>query len=381
MGTIKSGLNVNTPDRIFVDAGAVYINYGLADQRLLGATRGGNEWNLNREIRDVEVDGVKGPTKGLRRVTTVRPQITCNLIELSLDNLLKAIAGSSSAETPKTKVVDAEYVDVGTALIDDSQLDYFPVVPGSEKLYVNGTLKARGTQGDSHFVGDDAENHKAFTVDEGDWVQGVGGTLSAAENGVSGKAGKFVANATSSKVLPKLLGGGGTVLTNLVVGNTYKFVISTKYVAGWTGGIVTVTIGGVDMELTTLTESYIQDVISFTAQSIDASIVITCASGMGENDEFWMDSLELKAYTGDYTIVNATGAIQWIFDNVPDVGENVTASYVYETTDASTHDTISGGDIADSNYITNVALVGTISGKDEAVICMVHNALADAGLS
>jgi len=106
--TIKSGLSADTPGRIFVDAGAVYLNYGLRNERLLGATRGGNEFNLNREIRDIEVDGVRGSVKGLRRRTVCRPQITCNLIELSLDNLLKAIAGANSAETKATAVVDAE---------------------------------------------------------------------------------------------------------------------------------------------------------------------------------------------------------------------------------------------------------------------------------
>ncbi|GAH56163.1 unnamed protein product, partial [marine sediment metagenome] len=46
-----------------------------------------------------------------------------------------------------------------------------------------------------------------------------------------------------------------------------------------------------------------------------------------------------------------------------------------------THDVITGGDIGDEDYIDNVALVGTISGKAKAVICMVTNALADTGFS
>ena len=138
MGTIKSGLNADTPDRIFVDAGAVYLNYGLSGQRLLGATRGGNEFNLNRVIRDIEVDGVKGSTKGLRRVTEVRPQITCNLIELSLDNLLKAIAGANSAEAKATEVVAAEYLDLGTTAIDEFTTANKPIVAKSEKVYIEG---------------------------------------------------------------------------------------------------------------------------------------------------------------------------------------------------------------------------------------------------
>ena len=380
--TIKSGLNVDTPDRIFVDAGAVYLNYGLPDERLLGATRGGNEFNLNREIRDIEVDGVRGSVKGLRRRTVCRPQITCNLIELSLDNLIKAIAGASSAGTPVTKVVDAEYLGDGSTGIDDWTLAHFPVVAGSEKIYVAGDLVERGSESSSFFVGDNAADNKGFDAGIGNWVQGSGGVLSSETNGVAGKAGKYLVGGTPSKTLPNLPGGGGTTLRNLVIGKKYKFIISSKHGGAWsTGGIVTVTIGGQALALTTLTDTYVQDILSFTASSADATIAITCAELPTETESLWIDSLELVEYAGDYTIDNATGDIQFIFEDVPDNGEAVTASYTYETEDPATHDTITGGDIEDSDYIDNVALVGTISGKTKDVICIVKNALADAGFS
>ncbi|GAH66384.1 unnamed protein product, partial [marine sediment metagenome] len=44
---VRSGITGSTPENIFIDAGAVYFNYGLSDERLLGATRGGNEFNTN----------------------------------------------------------------------------------------------------------------------------------------------------------------------------------------------------------------------------------------------------------------------------------------------------------------------------------------------
>ena len=68
-------------------------------------------------------------------------------------------------------------------------------------------------------------------------------------------------------------------------------------------------------------------------------------------------------------------------NDVPTSSEYITASYTHATGAAATHDTITGGQIEDADYIENVALVGNISGKEKAVICMVKNALADAGLS
>jgi len=50
---VRSGISSDTPDRIIIDAGAVYLNYGLGTQRLLGATRGGNEFNLNRVTKNI----------------------------------------------------------------------------------------------------------------------------------------------------------------------------------------------------------------------------------------------------------------------------------------------------------------------------------------
>lgn len=381
--TIQHGISTDTPKRIFVDAGAIYFNYGLSDQRLLGATRGGNEFNLNRVSKNIEVDGLKGAVKGMKRITEVNPQITVNMIELSVDNLIKAIAGSSSAETPVTKVIDAEYLGDGEADVFNTwTLAEKPVVALSEKIYVAGTLKTRGTESDSHFVGDNAADNKGFDATIGDWVEGTGGTLTSEVDGVAGKAGKYLVGESPSKTLPKLPGGGGTTLTNLEVGKTYKLVINIKHGGAWaTGGIVSVTIGGETLALAAITATYVQEVLSFTASSIDATIALTSAENPTAAESLWIDSLELVEYTGDYTIVNSTGVVQFIFADDPDAGEAVTASYTYETTDASVQDTITGGEITDSDYIGNVALVGTISGKGTPVVCIVKNALGDAGFS
>jgi len=382
--TIKSGLNEYTPDRIFIDAGAVYLNYELANETLLGATRGGNEFNLNREIRDIEVDGVRGSVRGLRRRIVCRPQITCNLIELSLDNLLKAIAGANAAETPATIAVDAEFLGVGTAAINNYPVNHFPVVAKSEKVYIDGVLKERGTKGASLFIGDNATNNKGFTADTWDWDDLDGGTLASVASGETENGGQYTVGGDPSVNLLKLDDDEGEVLTNLVPGSKYRITLYAKMEA-WDGGIVTIKCDGHSKNLPALTTNFVLTVFDFTAIGTDATITINCATKPTTGKIMWIDTLEFNPSTGDYAIENATGVITFHHKDTPkvptDTNQEVTISYSYETGDDATHDTITGGDIEDSDYIDNVALVGTISGKGDDVICMVKNALADTGFS
>lgn len=98
--TGTNALRTETVDNFLVDAGAVYINYDLPTERLLGATRGGNSFVVEQDVREIEIDGAKGPVKGARRVIEVRTRLTTNLLELSLENMLMAIPGSTSTASP-----------------------------------------------------------------------------------------------------------------------------------------------------------------------------------------------------------------------------------------------------------------------------------------
>jgi len=64
---------------------------------LLGATRGGSSLVIEQEIKDMEVDGARGPVIGSRRITMVKATLTVNFIEHTLANLKRALVGSSSA--------------------------------------------------------------------------------------------------------------------------------------------------------------------------------------------------------------------------------------------------------------------------------------------
>jgi hypothetical protein len=109
------GVSANTPDRLVIDAGAVYYGWTsvASPGTLLGATKGGNVFELTRTLRSIEPDGAKGPVKGLRRLETVGAKLTVNLLEITEANLLKAIPGSAASSHVITgaEVDDDDYID------------------------------------------------------------------------------------------------------------------------------------------------------------------------------------------------------------------------------------------------------------------------------
>jgi len=380
--TVRSGITKDTPDRIMIDAGAVYLNYGLANERLLGATRGGNEFNLNRTVKNIEIDGLKGAVKGLKRIVEVNPQITCNLLELTVANLVAAIAGADQSDQADIK---NEYVGVG----DDSEvrfaLEQDDIVSGTEKIYLtdaNGvaTLKTASNSYNSRFVGDNAVDNKGFAEGTGDWAKGhTDDAIAIATGGQSGNCLEYTGSASSEVGFLTLDADNGAVLTDLVVGQHYMLQIAVKKTGTWGGGAVTVACDA-GSEALTLTESWVVYVIEFIATGTSASITLTAASAPTAPDGMYIDSLELKRVDGDYFLDTIGGNIIFPEDDVPTTDEKILASYTYKATDTN-QTTITGGEIATSDYIDNVAIVGNVSNKDYPIVCMVKNALADAGFS
>ena len=97
--TRRHGITADTYKRFILDSGAVYTGYTdfTSLGTLLGATRGGSQFTIEQEIKDMEVDGARGPVKGSRRFTMVKASLTVNFIEHTLANLKRLLVGSSSA--------------------------------------------------------------------------------------------------------------------------------------------------------------------------------------------------------------------------------------------------------------------------------------------
>lgn len=78
-------------ENIQIDHGLVFVNYGETDQKQLGPTRGGGEFVVTKNIRDIEFDGRKGKTKGIQVVDSIDAQLTLNHLDASLETLQLAM--------------------------------------------------------------------------------------------------------------------------------------------------------------------------------------------------------------------------------------------------------------------------------------------------
>ncbi|MGD6832581.1 hypothetical protein ACQCT5_10480 [Sutcliffiella halmapala] len=123
-----SGFTSKTAEKLLLDAGAFFKNYDVATDtfatavaanKLLGATRGGGQFTAIPEIRNIDVDGVRGKAKDLQTIDGWEVKMTANLLEISKEILADALAASnidtSGTEhdviTAKPKIESTDYKD------------------------------------------------------------------------------------------------------------------------------------------------------------------------------------------------------------------------------------------------------------------------------
>lgn len=92
---MKGHIKAENIEDVIIDAGMVYLNYGEEEEKLLAPCKGDNTFSVDSEIREIEANGLRGKTKGLRRKIREDASITVNLMDISLDNLKTALAGST----------------------------------------------------------------------------------------------------------------------------------------------------------------------------------------------------------------------------------------------------------------------------------------------
>jgi hypothetical protein len=152
------GLTNETYKRFVVDAGAVYKNYGETDEALIGATRDGNTFTIEQEIKEIAVDGQKGPVKGLRRVTRVVARITANFVEFTTDILKLALPGSTVEDYPEEEpthdeikralqIALSDYCD-NIALVGNKSGTDEPIICGIKNALADGNFEVSESDGE-----------------------------------------------------------------------------------------------------------------------------------------------------------------------------------------------------------------------------------------
>jgi len=156
---MNTGVTCNTVSRIIKGPGVVYANYEptTGEGTILGATRGGNEFDPGLTLRDVAVDGVLGKVKGLTWKQRVEPTLTVRLVEITSDNLTKAIAGAleDGGSITGSPIADSTYLD-NVALVAENN-------DGTEMVYMVKNALATAVNPISHPDQNEAVLEVTFT--------------------------------------------------------------------------------------------------------------------------------------------------------------------------------------------------------------------------
>ena len=107
-----TGVTANTAKHLQLDAGAFFKNFdpatdtfASASAKLIGATAGGGSFAAIPTIRRIEVDGLKGATKGYEALDEWQVTLTANVKELTVGALELALTTGShtSVKSPSSE--------------------------------------------------------------------------------------------------------------------------------------------------------------------------------------------------------------------------------------------------------------------------------------
>lgn len=137
-----SGVTSGTPKHLQLDAGAFLKNYDPATDtwasakatKLIGATAGGGSFSAVPTIRRIEVDGVKGATKGFEALDEWVVTMTANVKEITAESLQLALATGSSTATKSPASSESNNYNKVTAANDIADTDYLTNITWVGKL-------------------------------------------------------------------------------------------------------------------------------------------------------------------------------------------------------------------------------------------------------
>ena len=173
-----SGVSANTSKHLQLDAGAFLKNYDVATDtwatakatKLIGATAGGGSFSAVPTIRRVEVDGIKGATKGFEALDEWVVTMTANVKEITADVLQMALATGSTTATKSPSSADANNYNkiVAANYISDSNyidnITWVGTLSGSQLPVIIVLKNALCTNGLTLTTADKAEGVVALTL-------------------------------------------------------------------------------------------------------------------------------------------------------------------------------------------------------------------------
>lgn len=107
-------------ENIQIDHGILYKNYGLESQKLIAPLRGGTNFKVERTYRNIEFDGAKGKTKGLKTLDDENATLTAKTLNFALETMADKLPGATITRDEATqKITKIEAGKLG--LIDEDE--------------------------------------------------------------------------------------------------------------------------------------------------------------------------------------------------------------------------------------------------------------------
>lgn len=133
---MRNGVTSTTFENLVIGPGVVYKGFisPASPGTIVGATSGGNNVRITRQYFAPEIDGVLGPVKGSQRLISEIPSVTARFIDITKDNLMLALTGTTSATAGAThdkitspgKISDGNYQDI--AIVGDVSGKTNPII-------------------------------------------------------------------------------------------------------------------------------------------------------------------------------------------------------------------------------------------------------------
>lgn len=95
-------------EKVQIDHGMVFLDYGHTSQRFLAPTRGGGEFHASVELRDIEFDGRVAKTKGAQVIDGNAATIKVTLLNMTQENLRLALPGVLAEKSEDGKITSPQ---------------------------------------------------------------------------------------------------------------------------------------------------------------------------------------------------------------------------------------------------------------------------------
>ena len=115
---METKLTKEQVENIQIDHGILIKNYGLESQAVIAPLRGGTNFKVERTYRDIDFDGKKGRTKGLKTIDEENASITAKTLNTSLETIADKLPGSTITKDGQ-KITKIEGENIGLISEDD----------------------------------------------------------------------------------------------------------------------------------------------------------------------------------------------------------------------------------------------------------------------